>query len=71
MAAADDDELDAAGAAEELVDTGSEEVVGPAEADAAVAAQEQTALAAARTASAEAPQPESTHPMAALWIAEY
>jgi hypothetical protein len=71
VAATDGDELDDPGAAEELVDTGAEVVVGPAEADAAVAAQEQIALAADRTAGAEALQAASTQPMAALWMAEY
>jgi hypothetical protein len=71
VAAADVDKLDDAGTADELVDTGPEEVVGPADADAAVAAQEQIALAADRTAGAEVPQAESTQPMAALWMAEY
>ena len=69
VAAADGDELDVdpGAAEEELVETGPEEVVGPA--DAAVAAQEQIEFAATRTAPAEAPQAERTQFSAALWIA--
>lgn len=68
VAATEGDELEVdPGAAEEEVDTGPEEVVGPT--DAAVATQEQIELAAIKTAPAEAPQAETTQFSAALWMA--
>lgn len=58
-------------AAEALVATGLEEVVGPAPAEPALDAQVQIALAAARTDTAVAWQLESTQPWAAELIAAY
>ncbi len=56
-------------AAEALVDTGPEEVVGPAPAEPALDAQVQMAFAATRTDTAVAWQLESTQPWAAELIA--
>jgi hypothetical protein len=58
-------------AAEALVDTGLEEVVGPAPAEPALDTQVQIAFAAARTDTAVAWQLESTQPCAAELIAAY
>jgi hypothetical protein len=58
-------------AAEALVATGLEEVVGPAPAEPALDAQVQIAFAAARTDTAVAWQLESTQPWAAELIAAY
>ena len=64
-------ELVELGAAEALVATGLEEVVGPAPAEPALDAQVQIAFAAARTDTAVAWQLETTQGAAAALIAEY